>query len=190
MVASNKYNIIYADPPWYYRTWSDKGRGRCADSHYPVMKLDDIKALPVSEISAQDCALCLWATYPLLPEALGVLESWGFAFKTVLFTWIKTTRGGKWHVGMGHYTRANPEIVLLGTRGRLPRISKAVRNLVIASIGQHSDKPPEVRERIVELFGDLPRIELFARGSVDGWDALGNDVDGRDIREALGDLID
>ena len=84
-----KYSIIYADPPWHYETYSKKGQGRAAESHYPTMSLEDIKSLPVSKIAEKDCALFLWATFPCLQEALQVIEAWGFRYKTVAFVWIK-----------------------------------------------------------------------------------------------------
>ena len=87
-----KYDIIYADPPWQYRTYSKKGQGRSAESHYPTMGIEDIKALPVGELAAKDCALFMWITFPCLQEALEVLTAWGFSYKTVAFVWVKQNR--------------------------------------------------------------------------------------------------
>jgi len=173
-----KYNIIYADPPWSYRVWNKKGNGRTAENHYPTMGIKEICALPVANIAAKDSALFLWATYPNLPEAFEVINAWGFAYKTVAFTWVKTCRKSPgYFVSLGHWTRANAEICLLATKGRPRRISKSVRQLIVSPVRGHSQKPDETRARIVELMGGLPRVELFAREKSDGWSAWGNEVD-------------
>lgn len=144
---------------------------------YVCMGTEAIRALPVRDIAAQDCILFLWATYPMLPDALSVIEAWGFAYKTVAFTWVKANRSGKgFHFGLGYWTRANPEICLLATRGRPRRLSRAVPNLLVSPLREHSRKPDEARERIVALCGDLPKAELFARQKVPGWSAWGNEV--------------
>lgn len=173
----DKYNIIYADPPWTYKVWSQAGAGRTAASHYDVMSLEDIKALPVSALADDDCALFMWATYPNLREAFEVLDAWGFTYKTVAFTWVKKNKkADSWFWGMGYWTRANAEICLLATKGKPTRASSAVHQVVDARIMKHSKKPNEVRERIVKLCGDLPRIELFAREKTNGWAAWGNEI--------------
>jgi N6-adenosine-specific RNA methylase IME4 len=173
-----KYSIIYADPPWQYKTWSAKGTGRSAEQHYPVMTLDDIKQLPIQRLAADDCVLFMWSTYPTLPEALEVLKAWGFTYKTVAFTWVKRNKKSpSWFWGLGHWTRANGEICLLATKGNPQRISKAVHSVIDSPIREHSRKPDEARERIVKLCGDLSRIELFARQKSPGWDVWGNEVD-------------
>lgn len=172
-----KYNIIYADPPWAYKVWSKKGMGRSAENHYPTMTVKDIKALPVAELADKDCALFLWITFPMLQEAWGVLEAWGFTYKSVAFVWIKQNRKAPtlfW--GMGHWTRANAELCVIATKGKPKRQSKGVHQVIISPVEEHSKKPDEVRKRIVELMGDLPRIELFARQITPGWDVWGNEV--------------
>jgi N6-adenosine-specific RNA methylase IME4 len=142
------------------------------------MSTEAIRALPVSMIAAPDCALLLWATYPMLPDALSVIEAWGFTYKTVGFTWVKTNRSGRgFHFGLGFWTRANPEICLLATRGRPRRVSRSVPNLLVSPLREHSRKPDEARDRIVALCGDLPRAELFARQKVPGWSAWGDEVE-------------
>ena len=119
-----KYNVIYADPPWAYRVWSEKGMGRSAESHYPTMSIEAIKALPVSELADRDCALFLWVTFPMLKEAWGVMGAWGFSFKTVAFVWIKLNRkASTLFTGMGYWTRANAEICLLATPNGRPGTS-------------------------------------------------------------------
>lgn len=173
-----KYNIIYADPPWEYKVYSDKGKGRSADKHYPTMTLKEICALPIGELAENDCVLLMWTTIPLLRDCFSVIESWGFTYKTVAFVWIKQNRksdGLFW--GMGHWTRANAEFCLLATKGHPKRVSAAVHQVILSHIEEHSKKPEEARKRIVALLGELPRIELFARQKTDGWDAWGNEVE-------------
>jgi N6-adenosine-specific RNA methylase IME4 len=172
-----KYHIIYADPAWTFKVYSDKGKGRNAENHYSVSSLEDMKKLPVQNIAREDSILFMWATYPNLLEAVELIKAWGFEYKTVAFTWIKKNKKSDgFFLGLGYWTRANPEICLLATRGKPKRVSKGVRNLLISRIRRHSQKPDETRERIVSLMGDLSRIELFARDSVEGWDVWGNEV--------------
>jgi len=171
------YNIIYADCPWQYKVWSKRGQGRSAENHYPTMRIEDICALPVSSIAAPDCALFMWVTFPTLPDAFKVLEAWGFTYKTVAFVWVKRNRKSPgWFWGLGHWTRANAEMCLLATKGKPKRISAKVHQIIDSPVEEHSKKPDETRRRIVELVGDLPRIELFARQTTPGWDAWGNEV--------------
>ena len=177
--ADKKYNIIYADPPWSYKVWSkDTGLGRSAAAHYRTMSKEDIQKLPIRRLSNKDSVLFLWVTYPCLLEGLELIEKWGFTYKTCAFSWIKLNKKNDTpFLGMGYYTRANNEICLLATKGKpLRRKSKSVRQVILSRIEEHSKKPDEIRERIVELFGDLPRIELFARQQVEGWDCWGNEV--------------
>lgn len=177
--TNKKYNIIYADPPWRYKVWSrDTGLGRSADAHYNTMEKTDIQQLPIQNICDKNCVLFLWVTYPCLLEGLELIEKWGFTYKTCAFSWIKLNKkSGTPFVGMGYYTRSNNEICLLATKGKpLTRRSKAVQQVVLSKIREHSRKPDEVRDRIVELFGDIPRIELFARQYAEGWDCWGNEV--------------
>lgn len=177
--TNKKYNIIYADPPWQYKVWNkDTGNGRSAESHYHTMDKADIESLPVPQLCEKDSVLLLWVTYPCLEQGLELIRKWGFKYKTCAFTWTKLNKKSKTDfVGMGFYTRANCEICLLATRGKpLKRESRAVRQLVMTPIEEHSKKPDEVRKRIVDLFGDIPRIELFARQTADGWDCWGDEV--------------
>jgi N6-adenosine-specific RNA methylase IME4 len=172
-----KFSIIYADPPWDHVSW--KNGSRRPSLHYPVMSLDEIKRLPVREISAENCWLFLWATYPHLPEALEVISAWGFVYKTVAFTWVKRNKKRPtWFWGCGSYTRANAEICLLAKKGNVKRVSASVHSIIDSPVSEHSAKPGEARKRIVELCGDLPRIELFARSRSKGWSAFGDEVEG------------
>lgn len=172
-----KYKVIYADPPWAYQVWSKKGQGRSAEKHYSTMSLADIKALPIKELADKDCALFMWFTFPLLHEAISVLEAWGFTYKSVAFVWVKQNKKAPtlfW--GMGYWTRANAEICIIATKGSPKRHSCGVHQIIMSPVEEHSKKPDEARNRIVELLGDVPRIELFARQSTPGWDVWGNEA--------------
>jgi len=182
-----KYNIILADPPWNF-----SGAGnRHARNHYDCMKFKDILALPVKDIAAENCALFLWITMPFLNRMNEVLKEWKFKYKTNGFCWVKQEKSGKLSFGNGYYSRANPELCILAVKGNMYQHikHKNVRELIVAPRREHSRKPDEVRDRIVDLFGDMPRIELFARQTTPGWDAIGNAIDGKDIRESLMDSI-
>lgn len=174
-----KYQIIYADPPWNGLGWNNGSGQKCPANHYAVQDIDWIKSLPVHTLSQDTCALFLWVTFPNLIDGIEVIRSWGFQYATCAFTWVKRNRRSDgWFMGCGNYTRANAELCLLGTRGKcqLLRKSRSIRQICDASIGRHSEKPAEIRDRIVGLFGDLPRIELFARAVTPGWDVWGNEV--------------
>lgn len=172
-----KYQVIYADPPWAYRVWSKKGSGRSAESHYPTMNMEEIEKLPVGKLADENCALFLWITFPLLKEIWRVVKAWGFTYKTVAFVWIKQNKKADslfW--GMGYWTRANAEICILATKGSPKRYSRRVHQVLITHIEEHSKKPEEARNRIEQLMGDVPRVELFARREAPGWDVWGNEV--------------
>lgn len=172
---NKKYSIIYADPAWQYDDKALSGnRGACCK--YDVMENEDIKNLSVNKISDKNCILFLWATFPKIIEALDVLKAWGFEYKTVGFTWIKHTKNtSKYFMGMGRWTRSNAEIILIGVKGKPKRINAGISQIINTPIREHSRKPDIVRDKIVQLCGDLPRIELFARTKVHGWDVWGND---------------
>ena len=177
----SEYRVIYADPPWSFATYSDKGKGRSAQAHYDCLGMDDLCKIPVREWAARNCALFLWTTDPLLPQALKLIEAWGFTYKTVGFYWAKLNRSapGKrfaekdFFTGLGFWTRANVEQCLLATRGKPKRKAKDVRRLVIAPRREHSRKPEEVYQRIERLLSG-PYLELFARGTRPGWDSWGD----------------
>jgi len=141
------------------------------------MSVDEICALPVADISAKDSVLFLWVTFPNLQDSFRVIEAWGFNYRTVAFVWVKRNKKApNWFMGLGYWTRANAEICLLAAKGNPKRISKSVRQIIDSPIERHSKKPDETRDRIVDLMGDLPRIELFARQKTEGWDVWGNEV--------------
>lgn len=180
-----QYNIILADPPWSYRDKALAGkRGSCCK--YTVQDQEWIKSLKVNKLAAEDCCLFLWVTMPKLNEVFEVISNWGFEYKTCAFTWIKKNKKADslfW--GMGRWTRANSELCLLATKGNPKRVSAAIHSVVMSPVEEHSKKPDEVRNRIIQLCGDLPRIELFAREKVEDWDCIGNELDGKDIKEIL-----
>ena len=133
----------------------------------------------------------MWATFPMLREALDVIEAWGFSYKTVAFNWVKQNRNGTGiFMGLGNWTRSNSEICLLATKGKPKRISGSVRSVVLSPLQQHSRKPAEIRDRIVELMGDLPRIELFAREATPGWDVWGNEAPTPEVKDAPVDSVE
>lgn len=170
-----KYNIIYADPPWTHTSWENGNRR--PERHYPVMSTEDIKALPVKDIADDNCILFMWVTPPHIKEGLDVIEAWGFQYKTFAFTWVKLNKKQPTlFMGCGSWTRANSEICLLATKGKPKRVSASVRQVILSPREEHSKKPDETRERIIELVGDLPRIELFARQQVTGWDCWGDEI--------------
>ena len=174
-LPKKKYKIIYADPPWSYKDKALAGnRGACCK--YPVMNIEDIKNLPVKDIADDDCVLFLWVTFPKLNECFEVIKNWGFEYKTNAFTWVKKYRNGDNFMGMGRWTRANAEVCLLATKGKPKRINAGIRQIIESVPDKHSKKPNIVRDKIVELCGDLPRIELFARNQTDKWDSWGNEV--------------
>jgi len=170
-----KYKIIYADPPWSY---NDKmsGHSFSLDHEYLTQNKSWINDLPVGTISDKDSVLFLWVVSPLLNEGIETLKAWGFKYKTIAFVWSKHTKNKKKVANLGRWTMGNCEICLLGTKGKPKRIVKNIRQLVEAERTKHSQKPQEVRERIVQLMGDVTRVELFARQRFDGWDAWGNEV--------------
>ncbi|MFO1074849.1 MAG: MT-A70 family methyltransferase [Geminicoccaceae bacterium] len=179
-LQAGHYRAIYADPPWRFATYSDKGKGRSAEAHYDCLSLPEIMALPVAEWAAPDCVLLMWTTDPMLPQALEVLRAWGFTYKTVGFYWVKLNKGKTppWQerdlfTGMGFWTRANPEMCLLATRGHPRRRGTDVPRVLVAPRREHSRKPLETYERIERLV-DGPYLELFARATRPGWDTFGN----------------
>jgi N6-adenosine-specific RNA methylase IME4 len=174
---NKRYGAIYADPAWIFATRSPKGKGRSAERHYDCMSLPEIEAIPVADWAAPDCALFLWTIDPMLPQAMRVMNAWGFEFRTVAFYWAKTNkRNPDFFMGPGYWTRANPEQCWLGVRGHPKRRSRSVRRLIVSPRREHSRKPDETRTRIEQLVGG-PYLELFARSRAPGWDGLGNEVE-------------
>jgi len=170
------FSLIYADPPWPYRDKANAGQ-RGAAFKYPPMKLNAICALPVSDIAADNAVLVLWWVPPQPAEALAVMDAWGFRLINMLgFTWIKKTSTGKNFFGMGHWTRGNAECCLIAKRGKITAADHSISQLVEAERREHSRKPDEIRDKAVQLVGDVPRIELFARQAAPGWVNWGNEL--------------
>jgi len=171
------YPVVLCDPPWKFKVFSKKGLGKSAENHYQTLEYAAIVELLGGVEVADDCVLFLWVTDPMLEKGLNLIRDMGFTYKTVAFTWVKKTKHGKDHMGTGYYTRANPEMCLLATKGKpLQRKSKSVRQLMVSPLREHSRKPDEIYDRIEELF-DGPYLEVFARTRRSGWAALGNEVD-------------
>lgn len=177
-----RYSVIYADPPWEYeQSGGIKNSRGLAKQHYSTMSTADICAMPVRSICEEGAVCFMWATFPNIGKAIKVMEAWGFAYKGAAFVWVKTyEKSGKLFWGMGAYTRANAEVCLLGVSPRFKakeRVrSHKIHQIIEAPWQGHSKKPDEARRRIVELLGNVPRIELFARERAEGWDAWGNEV--------------
>jgi N6-adenosine-specific RNA methylase IME4 len=170
VVLAGRFGAVLADPPWPYATYSVKGTGRSAEAHYDTVSIDAICALPVRQSAVDDCVLFLWVTKPTLPRACEVITAWDFEYKTNGFWWAKTypepaglfDRPPRFCIGLGHWTRANPEQCLLATRGHPQRQAKDVPEIIIAPRREHSRKPDEIYERIERLVAG-PYLELFAR---------------------------
>jgi N6-adenosine-specific RNA methylase IME4 len=180
------FRVALIDPAWKFRAWSPRGRGKSADRHYRCEELDEIIAHPVPELMADDALLFLWVVQTHFPQALMLLEAWGFECKTVGFVWVKMPK--YWSadqlplrvrpkMGCGYYTRANSEQCWIARRGKgVKRRSNRVEQVVYAPVREHSRKPDEVPRRIDQLVGDVPRIELFAREQRPGWVAWGDQI--------------
>tara|TARA_R110000851_G_scaffold132620_1_gene267062 strand:- start:324 stop:887 length:564 start_codon:yes stop_codon:yes gene_type:complete len=180
---SKKYNIIYADPPWHYGSKSAVNNSAGSDhrplsDHYNTMSLSELKAMPINLMTEKDAACFMWVTDSHVDEAIDILKAWGFKYKTIAFNWVKTTSKGNYCKNVAPWTMKSSEICLLGTKGAMTKYKQAnnIESLVIAERTKHSRKPVEVRRRIEELFGDLPRLEMFARENAEGWDVFGNEV--------------
>jgi len=211
-----KFNIIYSDFPWKYNSRANhKTRFRGgAEGHYPLMTMDEIRAVDLPSIMAPNCVHLMWTTYPYLIDQIKLFEHWGLTYRTLGFNWNKINpkcteafaefRKKRFQVdegnfvdfmidlmnmmnffGVGYYAKSNTEICLLGTRGKVNIESNGVSSNVFAVRKEHSRKPDEIRNRIVSLFGDYPRVELFARYPADGWEQVGNGLDGLDINESI-----
>jgi N6-adenosine-specific RNA methylase IME4 len=179
----NHFGAILADPPWAYQVWSAKGTGRSAEQHYDTMSAIEIASMPVSHVAADDCVLFLWVTWPCLKQALDLIETWGFAYKTCAFDWMKASNTQPdffqeevpAQIGLGHWTRSNTEPCLLATRGKPKRLNADVRQGIIAPRREHSRKPDGIHERIERLVAG-PYLELFARQQKRNWTSWGNET--------------
>lgn len=180
-----RYDILYVDPPWFYPSRnSDRKFGIGVEAHYPTLKIKEIANIPVSKIVKDDALLFMWVTAPTLLPSINfkdsineILKSWGFIYCTIAFTWIKLNKDGSIFKGPGHYTKANAEFCILARKGRsLPIKDRTVSQIVMTEKGRHSEKPEEVRARIMQMYGKQDYVELFARKQSPGWDVWGNEV--------------
>jgi len=176
--SNKKYDIIYADPPWKYNQRANTGKFRGgAFMHYKLLNTDAICNLPVNKLTQEHAALFLWTTFPHLSSGLKVMEAWGFSYKTCGFVWAKLNKvSPSLFFGVGYYTKSNAEVCLLGIKGKMKPVDNRVSSLILSPLRQHSQKPHEARDRIVQLFGNRTRIELFARTLTEGWDIWGMEL--------------
>lgn len=180
--TNKKYNIIYADPPWQFgsKAYQDKNRKmlKLEETQYNTMTIDELKQLPIKKISDENCVCIMWCVDSFLKEGIELLESWGFKYKTIAFNWIKHYESGEVCVNFAPYTLKSWEICILGLKGSIGKIKEVnnVQGLLNEVRTKHSKKPDEARKRIDIIFGNKPRIELFARQYADGWDCWGNEV--------------
>ena len=172
------YSVIYADPPWKYNARNNPNTKFGSGTPYPTMPTEAIEALPVESIANDNAALFLWVTGPYAAKGhhTRVMEAWDFRPVTIAFTWVKTNNNGSYRFGPGYYTGSNAELCFLGIRGKMKPANNAVRQVIARPIDKHSKKPAETRARIEALFGDVPRVELFARQRATGWDTWGNEL--------------
>lgn len=164
LAGGRRFGAIYADPPWQY----DQSPRGAAENHYPTMNLDELRALPVQRLAADDSHLHLWTTHSFYAEARELLQVWGFEYRS-LFVWVKP------QLGMGHYWRSSSEFLLLGVRGRSPFRDRSIPNWMCVPRGRHSEKPDIIR-KLVELVSPGPYLELFGRKPMSGWTVFGNEV--------------
>jgi N6-adenosine-specific RNA methylase IME4 len=208
------FDLVQLDPMWNYVVRSRKGLSRSAENHYPTVTVEVQKTFPIPDLFNRNCAVFMWATYPNLPQAFDLGAAYGLTYKTVAFTWVKLNKlwysnfmrqlkktgsvdeALAWYerhayfMGNGYYTRANPELCLLFTKGKpLKRLDLGVPNLIVSPIGAHSAKPDEASNRMVRLFGDRPRVEIYARKYRPGWTSLGLDLDGMSVTESIPKLL-
>lgn len=172
------YDVILADPPWTFSVWNAAKSDRHASHKYDLMETENICKMNVP--SADRSVLFMWATWPNLKDALQVIESWGFEYKTIGWVWVKAKPSGfGFFTGMGYYTRSNTEPCLLATKGTPLRVAnKGVQSLIYAPVREHSRKPDEQYVKIEKLYPDAKYLELFARRQRQGWSVFGNEVEG------------
>jgi N6-adenosine-specific RNA methylase IME4 len=192
-VPEGGFRAILVDPPWRFKTYNDKGRNRCPDwknfkgspaKHYETMAVEEITELPIRKLAADDAVLFLWTSWPMLEDALWVIRSWGFTYKTCAFDWMKANTSqidmfrddADATIGLGYWTRSNTEPCLLAVRGKPKRRSKGERMGIIEPRREHSRKPDCAHDRIERLV-DGPYLEMFARRRRPGWSAWGDQLE-------------
>lgn len=179
---TNKYKLILTDPPWHFKLRSEKNITKSPQGQYACMSLEEIAKIPVADWAEKDCMLFMWATNPMLPQAITLMESWGFTYKTG-GAWHKRTKKGKTQFGTGYILRSASEPFIIGTRGKPKVKSRSVRNLIDAAVREHSRKP-DLQYSVCEALADGPYLEMFARQSYPGWDAWGNETEKFNVEKA------
>jgi len=168
-----KYNIIYADPPWQYYEGGQKNQAQ----HYDTYTVEELKQMPLDDIAADNCILFLWVTFPILDQVFDLIKWWGFNYSTVGFVWVKSKKDNTgFAFGLGNWTRSNAELCLIATKGSIERKDASISQIIYSPKEGHSKKPAIVKKKIVQLVGELPRIELFGRERTPGWDIMGDQI--------------
>jgi len=187
-----KFNVIYNDPPWSFssRYVSNNKQTSLTDT-YSTLSIDELSRLKISELTKKDCIMFLWITDCYFEQAIKLFNDWGFKYRTIAFVWIKKYKSGKPVLVMGPWTMKSTELCLLAIKGNPHKLMTAhnIRQLTISERQEHSKKPNEVRRRIELMFKDLPKIELFAREKHIGWTCIGNEIDGKDIKQSINEVI-
>lgn len=189
-LPAKHFGVIYADPPWHFQSWTNgrwKGDGKIFTPpkapEYHTMSVEQIAALPVSDVASDDAILFMWGIWVMMPAALEVIKGWGFEYKTCAFNWVKANALQQemfrddidGQLGLGYWVRQNSEFCLLATRGKPKRLNADVRQSIIEPRRAHSKKPSCVYSRIERLAGG-PYLELFGRNTRPGWQTIGNEV--------------
>lgn len=173
-----KFDLIYADPPWEFKSNSQEAPGRNVQKHYKTMSIKELKMMPIGSLAEENSMLTMWVTGPTLDQGISLLRSWGFKYKGTIFVWVKTTKKGTLHKGLGYTTRKNAEICIYGTKGKglgIP-INRNIEEVIIAQRQKHSQKPTEAYERLELLYPTATRLELFARNLRNQWISFGNEL--------------
>ena len=172
-----KYGCIYADPPWSFKSYSGpRVAQRLGCQHYSVVAQEGLVAMSPVDLALPNCALFMWVVDSHLDQGIALMQAWGFTYRTIAFVWVKTCKDGVTpRMGMGLWTRKMSEICIMGTRGKVARRNKGVRQVIMEPRREHSRKPDEIRKRIQHLV-DGPYLEMFARTAVPGWTAMGDQV--------------
>ncbi len=177
--AGRRYPLLYLDPPWMFKTFSELGKQKSPENHYPTMTIEALKEEPVGDLAADSAALFMWTTGGHLAMALDLMAHWGFVYKSHV-VWLKTNPDGSPHRGTGYWFINTHELLLLGTRGDMPAplMGSQEESVIQAPAGRHSEKPAIFREMIERYFPDVGRIELYRRGpKLPGWDVWGNEAE-------------
>lgn len=196
-LVGQNYRLIYADPPWKY--YGDPNKDQAAGKHYDCMTTDELAQIPVREIAHQKSVLYMWSTGPMLKQSIDLIEKWGFHYRTVAHVWVKTSKSGNIIHGQGvrpSFVKQNAEYILVGStdpKGRtLPLMSESIGQVVLCQRPEnmHSRKPDNIRDLIVQTYGNVKRVELFCRFPSDGWDSWGNQVNQDFSKTKMDSLID